>query len=230
MILRSDKFVAAAGRIGENILAMYQGRITVRSYVVPSNTISAPKTSAQTVLRQAAVWWASTLSEARRAAWRRWAGTLRTRDSLGLPVVWRGHLAYCASMSIRRRWAVTAQHNGPVVDGFDTFTPVSVGCNAATRVVRIYFSSADPWVREVGGGLVIQSGPVPMGMGVERYYGPYRNDVCILGTGSAVPNPYLYNMPPGWWYPGAKHAFRFRSFRADGRFSVPQLAFGINDV
>ena len=219
MRIVSDKYTKIGGRLGSMVATMNKSGMNFRTWVVPAN----PNTNAQQAVRgyltTLAAAWSGTLTQAQRDAWNAYAATLTFVSKLGTPYTISGFDAYVMGNGARLRAGLTRVDAGPVVAGFDSFTPVVGTWDDSSHTLSVAYTNSDPWAGEVGGALSIRRCSLPFEAGVTFYEGPFIYADKVAGAGTPPTSPKVITLDVGFVIAGMQYAMAVRSVRADGRCS-----------
>lgn len=210
-------YASASGSVGGLTYSHNRNGMYTRARSIPVNPDSPLQVLRRSQFAAAAAAWKA-LSSTNRDAWNLWSTLVVLTDSEGRTYHPTGEQAYVASRALRAVGGLAAISAGPVVAGLDTFT-IPTPTVTAPSTLSLAYTTTDAFANEVGGAmLVFASRPQPASRNF--FAGPYQYAGKITGAGSPPASPVSLTLP---FVVAANDRvfFRFRSVRADGRFSAP---------
>lgn len=227
MEFKSDRFFAAGGTIGGQIVWTRRDMMIMRNYVIPQYRNTPALQVVRDILTAVAHAWSTQLTQHQRDGWEQFGRSLVLVSKIGQEYDVCGFNAFVMCNAARLLPGLPRVDWPPLAQGFDDFTPVAVRFLCATQEVEIDFENHDPWARETGGALSVRICPLWFSPAVTFYEGPFVYLGCVLGSTLTPPTSPVRLPTVPYLYQGGQYAVVVRSLRADARVSLPVITRGI---
>lgn len=227
MKFKSAMLTQASGSVGGATFAHNKSGLYVRARSIPTNPNTTFQQAVRNALSQLSQLWATTLTEAQRAAWDVYAANVPVINTLGDSINLTGLNMYVRSNVARIQAGLARVDDGPVIYNLGSETaPTIDAVDAANDEVDVAFTATDDWATEDGAALIVLASR-PQSTTINSFIGPYRFAGTIDGnSGGAPTSPAAVSLPFAI-AAGQKLFTSIRLSRADGRLSNP---FRISDT
>ena len=171
----------------------------LRARAIPVNPNTPEQAAVNALFTMYSQQWGSLLTQAQRDAWNLYATNVPVTDKLGDSVNLTGQNWYMGNNIVRSQADAAnlpAVPLGPAIFDRGAFTPPTVvSITAATGILSLAFTAADPWVGEDDAAMVIRLSR-PQSPTVDFFKGPYRLAGTILGdSGTPLTSPQPITLP-----------------------------------
>jgi len=219
--LPAELLTASSGSAGDTVFSRNQHGPYTRPRTAPIDPGSARQLAVRAALSQCVTAWNTTLTQAEREAWDRYALACLQSSPLGRRTNVGGLDMYVRSNVPRIQAAEVTLPRvdvAPWLFDLGSFTPLNrVVLNVIDDTLHPVFDDTDPWVTEAGAAMLFYlSALQPLTRNF--WAGPYRFLGSLLGSDPTLSSPATFSLPVPAGIP-ARAFVRGRVTRSDGRLS-----------
>ncbi len=212
---------ASSGSAGDVVATRNQHGPYTKPRVTPADPATALQLALRAHLSTCCLAWNSTLTQAEREAWERYALAVRLPGRLGRKNHAGGVAMYVRSNVPRLQAAEVTLPRidaAPALHDLGPYTPLPrIALNFNDDTIHPFFAESDAWCTESGAAMLFYASP-PKSPARNFWKGPYQYAGPLLGSDPALSSPGTVHLPiPAGAYP--RVLVRARVTRADGRLS-----------
>lgn len=208
-----------SGSIGGTTYAHNRFGTYKRNRAIPVNPNTDKQVAIRNIVRNLAIAWNNTLTQAQRNAWDVYARNVPWFNHLGQAVKLTPLNHYIRCNTPRLDIGASQINDAPIIMNLGP-AEQSLGCSAseATQQWSMTWDDTAAWASEDGAYQITQQG-LPQNAGIAFFGGPWRRDGFITGA-SGVPPTSPTLLTSQWAFAeGQRLWLRTRISRADGRLS-----------
>ncbi len=209
-----------SGKLGGWVYSHNRGGPYIRNRAIPTNPGTQRQVDARNRVKNLAIAWTITLTQAQRDAWELYAANTPWTNRLGQAITLTGLDMFVRSNSVILQAGLAQVNAAPIVFTLAAAEAALVGsASAAAQTLSIAYDDTPLWCDEDEAAEVFYMGR-PQNPGVKFFKGPYRHIGSVEGDSIAPPATPYAGVAAAWPIAeGQRIWIRSRIFRADGRLS-----------
>ena len=216
-LIRLPEGTQKSGGQGGIVYAHNKGGPYTRARSIPTNPNTSRQIAVRTAVRNLAISWETTLTQAQRDAWDVYAANVSWTNRLGMSINLTGLNHYIRCNTPRRISGIAAILGAPAIQDIGDAEPaLAATASAATQDLTISGEDPNDWIGEADAWQVYYMG-LPQNASRKFFGGPYRLLTIVPGAG---PPPFPIVIAASYVFQeGQRIWVRSRILRGDGRLS-----------